>query len=176
MKSKFMKEWTESFSEKIVITVLQTLDYHVKQHELSATKEACDICGKQFLNKQTLKEHRTLLHNEGSASGVNFHCSYCEKNYQAKKSLDRHMRENHSVAGTNKNLDYIQDLDTVAEVKCEYCEKSFKRNEYLKRHVNSVHTQYKSFACSMCDMMFARKDKLNQHVKSVHIENIKLRK
>ena len=68
-----------------------------------------------------------------------------------------------------KNLDYVQDLDTVSEIKREYCEKSFKRNEYLKRHVKNIHAKNKSFACSMCDMKFVRKDKLNQHVKSVHI-------
>ena len=145
------------------------LDYHEKQHELTVMKEACDICGKRFSTKQTLKEHRELLHNEAVTGGSNFKCSFCEKTYQLKKSLDRHVRENHSIANMKKNLDYVQDLDTVAEIKCEYCEKSFKRNEYLKRHVKSVHAKNKSFACSMCDMKFVRKDKLNQHVKSVHI-------
>ena len=38
-----------------------------------------------------------------------------------KISLDRHLKEKHYHG--NKNLDYIEDMDSIGDIRCEHCEK-----------------------------------------------------
>ena len=90
--------------------------------------------------------------------------------YKVQKCLNRHLREKHS--GGNKNVDYIEDLGSIGDMKCEHCNRIFKRNFCLQRHVNTVHAQETSFLCTICDMKFTRKDSLNKHVKMLHANGL----
>ena len=113
-----------------------------------------------------MKKHEELLHNKTGECISEYQCSYCEKTYKVKISLDRHLKEKHYHG--NKNLDYIEDMDSIGDISCEHCEKTFKRSHCMERHIRSVHTKEKSFLCFKCLKKFTRKDKLGRHMKMLH--------
>ena len=142
------------------------LDYHEQKHEPVIEKETCNICGFQSSSKSTLNQHKSLIHNETCGGSSIFKCHYCEKTFNVKKSLNRHLRETHSH--TSKNLDYIEDMDSAGELSCDQCEKRFRRKENLDRHISTVHVQKEMFPCLLCDKKFPRKDTLMKHLKKIH--------
>ena len=154
-------ECDRSFTNK------NALDYHVEKHIPGRKKETCEMCGFQSSSKRNLREHEELLHNKASDRITpEFHCSYCGKTYKVTKSLDRHLKEKHWKV--NKNLDYIEDMDSIGDIICKHCDKTFKRSYCLERHIKSVHTQEKSYSCSECMKKFTRKDRLGRHMKTLH--------
>ena len=92
-----------------------SLDYHINKHKSEPSKESCDICGSQFYAKTHLKEHKALVHGQYEGSRPNYECSYCGKNFDIQKSLNRHVRERHME--TNKNSHFMEDLSSIGVTK-----------------------------------------------------------
>uniref|UniRef100_A0A8C6LRV2 C2H2-type domain-containing protein n=1 Tax=Nothobranchius furzeri TaxID=105023 RepID=A0A8C6LRV2_NOTFU len=117
---------------------------------------SCPECGKQFVQKWSLKIHlRVMGHSEISSSDclVNNKCEGGEQpadSLTKKTSLNQHMR---SHSGQKP-------------FACELCGQRFGEKAYLTRHMN-VHTEHKPFACGHCGIRFSRKEYLTRHM-SVH--------
>ncbi|KAG8183086.1 hypothetical protein JTE90_010909 [Oedothorax gibbosus] len=75
-----------------------------------------------------------------------FVCSYCEKSFGHRASLQNHL------------LSHTQ----VKAHACEFCPKRFGRLEYLKMHIRG-HTGETPFSCNLCDKKFGRKCSLRRH-------------
>jgi len=73
--------------------------------------EFCDICNKLVLD---LKTHSKRTHSE-----IYYPCSYCEKSFQYKTSLKKHINNSHNPGGV-----------------CSLCDKSVQN---LNEHLREVH-------------------------------------
>merc|ERR1712176_1167514 len=114
---------------------------HIKQIHLSETS-TCHICHKEY---KDLYHHVKYFHEKIR----NYECSYCEKKFQAKKLLSRHVRETHERI----------------KKPCPHCEKEFAMSN-LSRHIRQVHNN-ESTECPDCGKALTISN-LNKHIKSVH--------
>ena len=74
----------------------------------------CEICREVFQNKHSLKNHKTLMHSVTSC----YVCHFCEKHFNKKFNLQRHVRNVHK---------------TIRH-KCKHCGKQFKSLNVLLKH------------------------------------------
>ena len=74
-------------------------------------------------------------------------CNVCKKQLASKCSLNRHIREVHTL-----ERPYI----------CEICKKRFKCSNSLKKHYFS-HSDVKAYACDVCQKAFKYKYSLKEH-------------
>lgn len=133
----------------------------------------CDICGKTFLQKNTLRAHQAFIHR-----GIKHECPECKKLYSTAAYLEQH-RKSHDP--TNKKTLF----------SCEKCPNQFTSKANWERHmrkhegneimhlcdicglkVSSVgslrhhkrtHTGEKPFKCDTCDKRFTTKCLLQVH-------------
>ena len=132
----------------------------------------CEVCGKGFKLKASLKKH-VLVHmnpedrpltrprfsqpsqrlqrcqprQKRIVKGEKLHrCDTCLKYFSSRQSL-----QNHEVVHTK-----------VKAFKCEICELSFTLPGNLKRHSN-IHTGQKPFQCDFCGKGFVQKTSLDIH-------------
>lgn len=77
-----------------------------------------------------------------------FNCTYCNKAYTAKSSLNVHM-----MSHSGKKL-----------YACMFCDKRFSRNNYLPVHMR-VHTGERPYKCSVCGKTFRQNANLRKHEK-----------
>jgi len=91
----------------------QSLERHIIAHHNKAAMEFCDICNKLVLD---LKAHTKRTHSE-----ISYPCSFCEKSFQYKTSLKKHI--NHSHGQLQAGI-------------CSFCDKPV---EDLSRHFREVH-------------------------------------
>ncbi|XP_058818130.1 zinc finger protein 816-like isoform X3 [Topomyia yanbarensis] len=116
-----------------------TLPDQAEMHSKQRTKTyggtklfVCEVCGKEFSRKFSLKEHATIHSGERP-----YKCGVCGKDFSLKLRLKQHMI-NHS---------------TESPYKCEICDKKFLRNNDLQRHL-LIHTGVRSYKCEICDKAF----------------------
>ncbi|XP_071746728.1 uncharacterized protein [Lepeophtheirus salmonis] len=125
----------ESFPEK-VIPIINTLSS-------SSTEEEniihCSMCTAKLNSKRSY-----LIHLKRHVGLNNFKCKYCDKSFQSKFRLNRHLK-NHAKEGSNitpppssptgeKSTDDAQIFETI---KCALCPKTFTDNESLQIHTIS---------------------------------------
>ncbi len=68
---------------------------HKKEKHSGITEvHHCPECGKSFGRKSNLKAHRESLHY-----GKKFPCSYCERIFTNRSSMNQHIKKTHVVAG-----------------------------------------------------------------------------
>lgn len=115
-------------------------------------------------------------------------CTLCDKSYQCKKMLQRHMERQHksveSVADFNDHEDVVVDVDADAdyvppkvhsskpssEYKCEHCDKVYQGKYTLRQHVKRDHdvNLTESFICLECNVQLPRLRLLDEHMVNVH--------
>ena len=79
-------------------------------------------------------------HNNGVHEGLKpYKCDICNKYWAQKKSLKRHINNDH---GPKKE---------VKELKCDFCEKTFTQEGFLKRHLKRFH---KGLTTQICENDF----------------------
>lgn len=83
--------------------------------------------------------------------GENFMCNLCDKTFNYKNGLIRHLRLTH---GKEKPFE------------CNICHRRFGYKNILMEHQN-IHFGIKPYACNLCDKRFAARSNLVQH-KLVH--------
>ncbi|XP_060078332.1 zinc finger protein 271-like [Ylistrum balloti] len=83
--------------------------------------------------------------------GENFMCNLCDKSFNYKNGLIRHLRLTH---GKEKPFE------------CNICHRRFGYKNILMEHQN-IHFGIKPYACNLCDKRFAARSNLVQH-KLVH--------
>ena len=115
----------------------------------------CDECGKSFLSKSHLDNHKNAHTDvtesyECNLSNVNvrntqkFQCEECEKSFTSKSRLNIHKRGHSGFK-----------LD-----ECKACGKTLTHCNCLQRHQNS-----KEYKCEDCGRMFAYYNALKAHKK-----------
>ena len=119
---------------------------HIKIHAHPDTLYDCPMCGQEFEQVSSLKEH-VYDHKE---NGV-FTCQHCEKTFSEYPQIRKHIRAFHAEK----------------RFPCTICDKSFTGKDKLKVHMVR-HSEQKDFACQECDKQFKRKDKLREHEKRMH--------
>ena len=95
-----------------------------KARQQNQNSQKCEICDKEFKNKNSLRIHFKNVHNFEKEH----QCNICQKDFKFLSQLTSHMKITHE----NKKHD-----------KCESCGKSFSNAGNLKIHINSnSHTRY----------------------------------
>ncbi|XP_033101845.1 zinc finger protein OZF-like [Anneissia japonica] len=132
----------ETFAKlKLFSTHMET---HINQ-ELG-TKEVCRFCGKQYLNRTSLKNHISFVHKKADKM-----CEVCGKVFKNADHLKRH-RNTH---------------DAVKPYKCLDCGKDFAELTNLRKH-SRIHTGLKPYKCDICSLSFNHNVSLKTHKKSTH--------
>ncbi|XP_073992494.1 uncharacterized protein [Rhodnius prolixus] len=133
------KECGKTYREK------SHLATHSRAH-INVRNFCCEVCGQRFKTKANLYFHSQ------THSDTPFTCTECNKTFQERRILKRHIRVVHS----HKELH-----------KCNQCEKAFKSATVLSLHY-TLHTGSKPFRCSMCPKTFVYKSTLATHVNQFH--------
>ena len=88
------------------------------------------------------------------SSNDTFECRKCNYTSSSKKSLQKHVNEQHP-----------------RRIECDSCDQTFGNNHELETHVEE-HKAQKNFKCEVCDKGFYLQWRLQKH-KSVHLETTK---
>lgn len=114
-------------------------------------------------------------------------CTHCNKTYQSKKSLERHIERQHNYADSdvvNSDVDDDDDVDVDVDYtppkvhaskpstkyKCEHCDKVYHGKYTLRQHVKRDHdiNLTEAFVCLECNAQLPRLRLLDEHVVKVH--------
>ncbi|XP_063632427.1 endothelial zinc finger protein induced by tumor necrosis factor alpha-like [Cydia splendana] len=104
---------------------------------------ACDICKKQFVDKDYLDAHSK--HHSGDYP---FTCDICARKFNTQFALNNH-KVDHSGG---------------RPFKCEKCNKGYSTKGALTIHLK-VHTEDYKFACHLCSKGFITKELFNVHMR-----------
>ncbi|XP_045924698.1 uncharacterized protein LOC123982845 isoform X3 [Micropterus dolomieu] len=112
-----------------------------------------------------------------NAGKESFSCFECDKQYQHKGSLQRHMKchsgkRSSSRLVNKKCFRMKQNVDSQRRVHtrekrfaCDVCGKRFNQQTHLTLHM-SVHTGEKRFGCDVCGKRFKRMSHLKLHMRA----------
>uniref|UniRef100_A0A803K5E9 Zinc finger protein 347 n=1 Tax=Xenopus tropicalis TaxID=8364 RepID=A0A803K5E9_XENTR len=104
---------------------------------------SCPECGKNFINKRTLRSHQRVHTDERS-----YICNVCGKSFRRHTSLLIHER-----------------IHTGERpYQCAQCGKSFVQRQHLTTHLKT-HTGEKPFQCAQCGKGFRWRSELAKHQK-----------
>lgn len=124
-------------------------DNHMEQrHGPNSQRYICSQCGREFKEPKVLRDHEKI-HLPDEEKYV-FQCSFCEKKFMRKVSLQNHTLRVH---------------DQTKSCFCEVCGRGFVTKVDLKNHM-IVHSTEKNFECEICRMKFKSKNYLRIHTKS----------
>jgi KRAB domain-containing zinc finger protein len=114
-------------------------------------------------------------------------CEYCNRSFNAKQALERHIKIIHLGEGKTEECDICEktfmlksDLSKhksrvhrEKNIKCEFkgCEKMFTMPSLMKKHYNRAHLKIKekNLECDTCSAKFDTKSFLVDHIKSKHL-------
>ena len=112
----------------------------VYDNEESDKKE--DLCGSKFAQHRNLSRNFQSVHKKKTP----FQCSICDKVFEAKQTLERHLVNVHKL-----------DLDV-----------SKKLSKPKSNQGKIFDTNKRPFCCSICDKAFATKQTLERHLVNFH--------
>nr|CAI5857397.1 unnamed protein product [Callosobruchus analis] len=146
------------------------LDHKRNVHD--KIKLMCSDCGKTFLGRSSLQQHKALHGDE------QYPCSLCEKVFKSKHQMKRHFMRNHekndkyvcykcgkAVSSAHALKAHLNMHDGVKPYKCDICEESFRTCTTLKTH-QRIHTDEKPFACKFCEKRFRQQPPLTIHMRT----------
>ena len=111
-------------------------------------KVSCTECRKEFIDKDSFKDHFRLKHS----GEKKYKCKECDSAFGRPDYLQSHMYSYHGV---------------VKPLICEKCEYRCWRRRTLSNHERR-HTKVKPFLCSRCSKSFGEKGNLIVHEKRIH--------
>ena len=139
-----------TINRKISIIIKTNQGQGQREQELNTAskdevkKYLCDICGKHFSQRQSLRTH-WHTHSED----FSYVCTTCNKQFNTKAKLTRHVRIH----------------DPSSALLCDSCGKSFSRADHLKSH-KLLHLSESPHFCKICFKQFSRFDHLKRHMVS----------
>ncbi|XP_055848511.1 zinc finger protein ZFP2-like [Episyrphus balteatus] len=132
---------------------------------------SCEICGKFYINKQTLKAHIRSIHID---IGKKYVCEECGAQFKGISSL-----KTHKITHTGEfpfecekcdrrfqskaNLFVHQDTHTETPYVCEICNKPSTTLRGLRLHMVN-HSDEKPHKCHMCGNAYKRITALKKHL------------
>ena len=105
------------------------------------------MCDYKASATKCLDKHLKRIHN----SFVLYSCEQCDKTFQLRNSLKRHVKRNH------KGIDYKM-------FSCNKCDFKTQLSKRLVRHMQHIHEGFK-YSCNQCEEIFKNQIPLNQHKK-----------
>ncbi|XP_048485740.1 zinc finger and SCAN domain-containing protein 12 isoform X18 [Plutella xylostella] len=121
---------------------------------LHATRNICDVCGRNFATQKGLDGHVRSSHT----TKVDFHCRGCKQTFESKEKRREHM------ATSKKCL----------PIRCRQCNERFTCKETLEHHrVESHGMPRRMYACKSCGGEFHNRTLLHYHFKANHTTDLK---
>ncbi|XP_035904468.1 zinc finger protein 26-like [Anopheles stephensi] len=166
---------------KKVLSSNYALKVHVTQMHNDDSNHICATCGKMFRTKAAMDRH--IKEHMGLEPIERMQCAYCQKWFNGKYNLNKHVRFLHNEQGqvfrcdvcphespNSRALAYHKQRVHVQEKhECEHCGKRFKRKLYLREHIAS-HTNVPLYTCEYCGMKFNSHANHFTHRKNKHPE------
>ena len=149
------EECGKSFSQ------LKTLQNHIQKFHTGEKPFSCEECEMGFATKKELFKHKKI--HDPNFQGDVFEedeqcfCGDCGKEFESRKKLRKHMREQHS---TNEPF------------YCDICHKPYPTRSRMNRHKRETHPAEKNFSCEKCGKAFSNQKGLKNHLQ--HHAGIKL--
>ena len=166
----------ESFKTK------KELSQHMKNaHSLEVNTWSCELCNIKFDTKKEVQNHDKTVH--GRKEGHNsclfcdkvfsfrsdlkrherkhtgfkpFSCNVCEKSYQTRNQLTKHLLQHKQIETGEK---YFQ---------CGECTSSFTSSSHMKRHLRRVHKAEVPWTCKLCLAVFPLHEDFIAHKEKDH--------
>nr|CAI5830383.1 unnamed protein product [Callosobruchus analis] len=155
---------------------------HMAKHPGNHTTARCIYCNITFVQKQTLDDHIVKTHPDFIASvNTKIHectqgtykttipkdirtvrCSYCNKTFISKSSLDDHILKTHP--------DFIASVSRKVH-ECTECTYKTVFTSQLRRHMvkhPDIAGNYTTIRCSYCNKTFESKRSLDNHIVKRH--------
>ena len=121
---------------------------HINSVHEGLKNHKCDLCGKSFSEKGSLKIHIISVHDKDPLD---------IKEWQPHKKFTKKP----CIKTNSKGIQF-------KTFKCDQCDKYFSQSMVLKRHINTVHEGQKNHQCDLCGKAFGEKADLKTHIKCVH--------
>ena len=112
--------------------------------EVAQKPHYCEICFKRFSKEDYFKIHMKIHSGE-----IKIKCDYCNKEFQDRCYLKRHIRDSH----THKD---------EKPFKCGECGRAFKHKKSLKIH-SVIHTNVNPYECQDCGDTFRSPNAYHYH-------------
>ncbi|XP_076251359.1 uncharacterized protein LOC143190724 isoform X3 [Rhynchophorus ferrugineus] len=119
---------------------------------LEYKKYKCPECSKEFVNKQNIKRHILVFHNN-----VRFLCDTCGQSYTTNRNLQLHITKFHKG----------QKVEITKPRKSFFCESCGRELKIFHKYAIALHmARHKGhyFVCKKCHESFGSKEELNMHI------------
>ncbi|XP_060588615.1 zinc finger protein 26-like [Ruditapes philippinarum] len=152
-----------------------------REIHLEVRNYSCNLCGKAFVEKYSLRVHQTshfypaLKTDRNTDITSGYSCHICGKISKTKTAMKKHMLTHSAKKFTcefcNKRFSvkysYIRHrrIHTGEKpYKCGFCERSFSDSSAWAKHVRT-HTGGKQYSCDLCSKSFYDKTFCKTHMK-----------
>nr|CAI5870419.1 unnamed protein product [Callosobruchus analis] len=124
---------------------------------VSCKVHECTKCSFKTTRIRNFKEHM-VVHHELAGSRI-FKCTYCNKTFARKLSLNDHIIKKHP--------DFIASVSSKIH-ECTKCTYKTTRSSHFRDHM-ATHPELAAICrCTYCDKTFPRKTLLNNHITKKH--------
>ncbi|XP_055702191.1 zinc finger protein 39-like [Phlebotomus papatasi] len=130
-----------------------TCDQDTTENEASANLK-CEFCEKNYFNKESLAEHKRVVHAIEIYDKDLLRCPVCYRGFKQKQQLTLH-----KVVHVNRPL-----------FACEVCDKKCTSTARLRDHMRTHrnHTKKELLHCTLCKGKFTQRWYLDKHLKRYH--------